>query len=192
MRKRLNCISIFLIAISFCLSVYGEIDSSVRTVFLKTGVSFPVFGYWGDMDSGFKPSSDIAFMYIKDIDDTLSYGFQSGYSLGYKNRDLDMKVRIFSFHPEIFSWFSMIEKKYYLYLGPGIYQWTQVKSKDFSSTSRTEFGYNIGIGFLKEFKNNFRYGLNLELSHIFNIKTSNVNLDSLNNLSLNLVLAKKI
>ncbi|NLI09527.1 MAG: hypothetical protein GX447_02070 [Elusimicrobia bacterium] len=184
--------NIFSIVILFCAGVSAQAPSSVKTIFLKGGISAPVFGHWGDSDSGFKPALNGSFLFVKDIDEGLSWGLETGYDIKHKNRNNDIKVSVFNFSPVLFSWLGINERKYYVYLGPGIYHWTSPKSSAFSSSSSTEFGLKAGGGILKNYSKGLSMGLEFRFEHLFDMKGENFDLGSANNAVLSFVLGKRI
>lgn len=183
---------IFLLLILSPILTHAQAPVSVKTVFLKGGLSFPVFGHWGDVDAGFKPAYAISALFVKDIDEGLSWGFETGYDIRHKNRALDLKVSIFNISPVLFSWLGIAERKYYVYLGPGIYHWSSPASGDFSSSSQTEFGFKAGCGFLRKIKYNISWGLEARFEHILDMSGKNFDLGSANNLNFSATMAMRI
>jgi len=180
------------LAIFFPVFSYAQAPVSVKTVFFKGGFSFPVFGHWGDMDTGFKPAPSISALFVKDIDEGLSWGFESGYEVRHKNRTLNLKVSIFTMSPVLFSWLGIAERKYYVYLGPGIYHWSSPASGNFSSSSQTEFGFKAGCGFLRKIKYNISWGAEARFEHMFDMSGKNFELGSANNLVISATMAMRI
>lgn len=187
MKKIIFLFSAFLASSSFAQAPY-----SVKTFFLKGGISAPVFGHWGDGDAGFKPAGSISALFIKDIDEGLSWGIEGGYDTGHKNRSLNLKVSIFNLSPVLFSWLGMAERKYYVYIGPGVYHWSSPRSGSFDSSSGTEFGFKAGGGFLKPWRYDLLFGADLRLEHLFDMSGENFNLGSANNFIFSLTAAKRI
>jgi len=187
--KYILSFSFFLLYLTFSFSEENLV--SKNTLFLKLGNSYPIYGHWGDKDAGFNKSSNYKLMFIKDIDENISYAIQSGYSTKYKNKNTDLNVRIFSFTPVLLSWLGLNEHKYFLYTGAGLYHITQIKSNLFPSDSITEFGINLGAGITYNFLFRLKWGLNLEWSHIFNMKDEIFDLNSANNLDVNIIFIKK-
>jgi len=171
-------------------SVSEEINDSRKYVFMNTGFSFPVYGDFGDSDSGFKKAFGFSGGYVKDIDDVLSLGFFISSHRYYENRKIDMKIRIFSFTPVVFSWLGLSKREKYLYFGPGIYHWSQPKSASFSSSSSTEGGFRAGFGFKKKLYKSLDWGANLEWNHMFNMSGKNLDIGSSNMLNLSFSIIK--
>ncbi len=171
---------------------FSQAPVSVRTVFVKPGISIPVFGHWGDLDSGFKPSLSGSAMFIKDIDEGLSWGIESGYDLPHKNRNNNIKVSVFNISPVLFSWLGLAERKKYVYLGPGIYHWSSPKTSSFSSSSGTEFGLKAAAGILKKYSESLYFGAEIRFEHIFDMKGENFDLNSVNVLQFSITAAKRI
>lgn len=179
------------ILLFFIAPVFGENPQAINTFLFQTGYSYPFYGHWGDKDAGFKKASDYKFMYIRDIDENISYGIQTGYFYKYENKGTDLNIRFFSFTPLIFSWLGTLERKYFFFLASGIYQISQPKSLQYASDSITEFGFSIGTGVLYNFFFQMKWGISIQWHHIFNMKGDNFDLDSANNLDINLNLAKR-
>jgi hypothetical protein len=167
-----------------------EINDSRKYVFINTGFSFPVYGDFADSDSGFKKAFGFSGGYVKDIDDTISFGFYISSRRYYENRKIDMKIRIFSFTPVVFSWIGLSKREKYLYFGPGIYHWSQPKSASFSSSSSTEGGFRVGLGFKKKLYKSLDWGANLEWNHMFNMSGKNLDIGSSNMLNLSFSIIK--
>lgn len=178
---------LFLVQTSF-----SQDPLSVKTIFIKPGFSLPVFGHWGDSDCGFKPSLSGSVMFVKDIDEGLSWGIESGYDLPHKNRNNDIKVSIFNISPILFSWLGIAERKKYVYLGPGIYHWSSPKSSSFSSSSGTEFGLKVSCGVIKNYSKSFSLGAEIRFEHVFNMKGENFDLNSANVMQFSILVAKRI
>lgn len=163
------------------LNLFCE-SSGNKHIFLSPGYSFPIFGHFSD----FKSAAGVKFGYIKDIDDVLSFGFISSSYQYYKNKDMDIKLRIFSFNPVLFSWVGISTRNYFLYLGPGLYHISQPSSSIFSSSSTDEAGFRIGGGYVKNLSGKISVGSTIEFNHLFNMKTKNFDLGSVNLLSLSI------
>lgn len=180
---------LFFLTLIFCLNIYSEVEEGKnRHIFLNPGYSIPVFGHFGDGDVGFKPAAGFELMYVKDLDDVLSYGFSFDYYRYYKNRDVDIKLRIFSFSPLLFSWLGLSERKHYVYIGPALYHWSQPESSTFNSTSGDEGGFRLGFGYAGNLSDSFKIGYNLEFKHLFDLSGKNFKLDSSNTFDISVSL----
>lgn len=173
----------FLFIISF--NALAEVLSR-KHIFIYPSYSFPVYGHWGDENLGFKKSFGVKAMYIKDIDELISVGVIASNFKYYENNSTDMKIGIFSFTPVLFSWLGYTKKRYYTYLGFGIYHWTQPSSSLYTSSSQTEFGFKGGCGAILPFYKKIDFGVNIEFNHILNMSGPNFDLGSVNNLDFSL------
>jgi len=172
--------------------LFSEENPGARTsLFVKLGNSYPISGHWADSDAGFKRSGNYKLMIIKDLDENVSYGLQTGSSPKYSNKGTDLDLKIFSFTPTFFSWLGAPRHRYFVYGGTGVYHWSQPASVLYGSDSGTQFGYNLGAGVLYDFLFELRWGLSLEWNHIFNMKGDNFDLDSANNFDVNVVFCKR-
>jgi hypothetical protein len=181
--------SIFLIFFLFLSEVYSFERGNIFS-FACGEVNIPVFGEFGDRESGFKKSFGLRVGVFKNYDDIISYGFISSQSSYYKNRQIDIKFKFFSFTPALFFWIDN-QRRYYLYGGVGIYHWSQPKTSSYLSTSSDEAGFRIGVGYKKNFYKKIGLGGGLEFEHLFNINGKNFNLGPSNiiSFSINLYLS---
>ncbi len=177
-------IVLILLLEAILLNAENKIPSSY--LFFNPGISIPVFGDFGDSSYGFKKTYGLTAGYIKDIDELISYGFFISNYSNYENKKLNMKINIFSFTPVLFSWLGLVERKYYVYIGPGIYHWKREKNIDFDTVSSNEGGIRIGFGYIGYKRNikNLLYGFNMEYNHMFNMNKKDINLGSVNTISL--------
>lgn len=157
------------------------------------GWSVPAGGHWGDSGSGFKPSRIFSLAASKRVDELLGYGLESSYSLRHDNRELkDLRLKIFSLSPFVKVSFPEGNTLYYGILGAGLYQWSQpaftAEGTRYGSDSGSSAGINLGAGVSYPFWFGTRIGLDLRWHHIFNMKGSNFDLASADNLNAQLVL----
>lgn len=157
------------------------------------GLSAPFGGHWGDKDAGFNRSPFYSLAASKRVDETLSYGLETSYATGYGQRKLaGMNVRIFSLTPFIKASFPDNDRIFYGILGAGVYQWTQPAFSSagtgYASSSGSSGGLNLGGGVTYPFWWGTRAGLDLRWHHIFNMKGTNFNLDSAENIVATLTL----
>lgn len=157
------------------------------------GAAVPFAGHWGDKDAGFKPSRVFSLAASKRVDEVLSYGLETAYSLEHRNRTVkDLELRLFSLTPFIKVSFPQEETLYYGILGAGIYQWNQpaytAAGARYASDSGSSAGINLGGGVSYPFWWGTRIGLDLRWHHVFNMKGSNFNLNAADNLNVMLAL----
>ncbi len=157
------------------------------------GWTLPFGGHWGDKDAGFKSSPAFSLAALKRVDEVLSYGLESSYSLRHENRVMkDLGLKIFSFTPFVRASFPEGDKIYYGVFGAGVYQWTQPAFASggvrYASDSGSSAGVNLGGGVTYPFWWGTRAGLDLRWHHIFNMKGANFSLNSADNLDIMLVL----
>lgn len=157
------------------------------------GCAVPFGGHWGDADSGFKPSRVFSLAASRRVDEIVSYGLESSYSLRHEYRvRRDLRLRIFSLTPFVKVSFPEGENVYYGVLGAGIYQWNQpaftAGGARYGSDSGSSAGLNLGGGVSCPFWWGTRIGLDLRWHHILNLKGANFDLNSADNLNVMLVL----
>lgn len=190
-RVNTGIVEFFVVLVLFFSNIaFSQDNISSKYLILNYGISIPFYGHFGDKDIGFKPASGFNAGYVKDIDDVVSIGFITSYYQYYKNRDIDIKIRIFSFTPVIFSWLGLTERNYYVYIGPGIYHWSQPKNINFDSSSSTEAGLRFGMGLSKKLFKKFNWGGNIEWNHIFNMKGKNFDMGSGNTISFSISIVR--
>ena len=157
------------------------------------GAAVPFAGHWGDKDAGFKPSPVFSLAASKRVDEVLSYGLESAYSLKHQDRTVkDLELRLFSFTPFVKVSFPQGETLYYGILGAGLYQWSQpaytAAGVRHASDSGSSAGINLGGGVSYPFWWGTRIGLDLRWHHVFNMKGANFNLNSADNMNVMLAL----
>ncbi|OGR68350.1 MAG: hypothetical protein A2081_02025 [Elusimicrobia bacterium GWC2_61_19] len=157
------------------------------------GWAVPFGGHWGDKDAGFKPSNVFSLAASKRVDELLSYGLETSYSLRHENRVMkDLGLKVFSMGPFAKVSYLEGEKLFYGVLGAGLYQWSQPAFTSggtrYGSDSGSSAGLSLGGGVAYPFWWGTLLGLDLRWHHIFNMKGSNFNLDSADNLNVMLVL----
>ncbi len=157
------------------------------------GAAVPFSGHWGDKDAGFKPSQAFSLAASKRVDEVLSYGLETGYSLKHQNRTVKaMELRFFSLTPFVRVSFPQENAVYYGILGAGLYQWNQpayaAAGVRYDSDSGSSAGINLGGGVSYPFWWGTRIGLDLRWHHVFNMKGNNFNLNVADNLNLMLAL----
>ena len=157
------------------------------------GWAVPFGGHWGDKNTGFKPSPAFSLAAMKRVDEVLSYGLESSYSLRHEHRVMKgLGLKLFSFTPFVRASFPEGEMVYYGMFGAGVYQWTQPAFTSggvkFASDSGSSAGVNLGGGLTYPFWWGTRAGLDLRWHHIFNMKGANFSLNSADNLNLTFVL----
>jgi len=170
---------VILFLLLYIPNLFASLKNDTSYLF-SVNLNIPVFGEFGDRKNGFKETYGFNLSVLKNYDDLISYGFIVSQSFYYKNRNVDLKFRIFSFTPAIFG-FIDIEKKYYFYIGAGIYHWSQ-PSSTYNSTSGDEGGFRVGFGYKKIYKK-IGYGSGIEFNHLFNINGKNFDLGPSNILS---------
>lgn len=153
------------------------------------GPAVPFAGHWGDKDAGFKPSKAFSLAASKRVDEVLSYGLETAYSLKHQNRtSKDLELRLFSFTPFIKVSFPQGETLYYGILGGGLYQWSQpaytAGGAGHASDSGSSAGVNLGGGVSYPFWWGTRIGLDLRWHHVFNMKGSNFDLNAADNMNV--------
>jgi len=154
---------------------------------LGGGASVPFGGHWGDSSAGFRISPDITFAGGKKVDDTLSYGLETSYSSGHKNKVItDMKVRIFSLTPFLRISSQSGAKNYFAVFGAGVYHWTRLHytagGESFSSDSGSSLGVNMGGGAVYPFWGDVQVGAELRWHHIFSVQGSQLDVGLVNNI----------
>ena len=154
---------------------------------LGRGAAVPLGGHWGDRSDGFKPATAFLLEGARKVDDTLSYGLETSYSLDHKNRTVtDMRIRIFSFTPFMRAAYQSGKQTYYGIFGAGVYQWAQPRfsagGKTYASDSGSSFGINMGGGAMYPLWGAFQLGLELRWHHIFAMRGDNFNVDSADNI----------
>jgi hypothetical protein len=157
------------------------------------GWAIPFGGHWGDKDSGFKPSKVFNLAASRRVDELLSWGLESSYSLGHGNRVMkDLRVRIFSLTPFVKVSYPEGKSLYYGVLGAGLYQWGQpaftAGGTRYASDSGSSAGLNLGGGVSYPFWWGTRLGLDLRWHYIFNMRGANFDLNSADNFNVMLVL----
>ncbi len=157
------------------------------------GVAVPFAGHWGDKDAGFKPSRAFSLAASKRVDEVLSYGVESAYSLKHQNRTIkDLELRLFSLTPFARVSFPQGETLYYGILGAGLYQWQQpaytAAGARHASDSGSSAGVNLGGGVSYPFWWGTRLGLDLRWHHVFNMKGNTFNLNAADNMTVMLAL----
>lgn len=151
------------------------------------GASIPFGGHWGDTGVGFKYSPDFTFAGAKKVDNTLSYGLETSYSSGHKNKTVkDIKVRIFSFTPFLRVASLSGEKTYFGILGAGIYHWSRpsysAAGESFGSDAGSSLGINMGGGVVYPFWDALQMGFELRWHHIFNVQGDQLDVELVNNI----------
>ncbi len=155
-----------------------EIKISNHSVFIRAGYSVPVFGHFGDRDSGFKPNFSFGIGYMRYYDEFLDFGLISDDNFYFRNRGVELKIKFFSFTPVIFVK-PDIKSHSYIYVGGGIYHWTSPSSTSFISTSDDEFGVRFGyMRFLSLKKINIAGGF--EWNYIIGVKGKSFDLGNVN------------
>ncbi len=154
---------------------------------LGTGASVPFGGHWGDTGSVFRYSPDVTVAGGKRVDDNLSYGLETSYSSGHRNKTVrDMKVRIFSFTPFLRVASLSGEKTYFGILGAGIYHWNRpsygAAGENFTSDSGSSLGINMGGGVTYPFWDALQIGIDLRWRHIFNVRGDQLDVGLVNNI----------
>lgn len=157
------------------------------------GWSLPFGGHWGDKDAGFKPSPVLSLAVSKRVDEVLSYGAESFYGWSQRHRvSRDLELKLFSLTPFIKASAPAGEKIYYGILGAGIYQWKHSAYTSgglrHGSDSGSSGGVNLGAGVSYPFWWETKAGLDLRWHHIFNMKGSDLNLDSVDSFNIMFVL----
>ena len=157
------------------------------------GAAVPFAGHWGDKDAGFKPSQAFSLAASKRVDEVLSYGLETAYSLKHQNRTAkDLEVKLFSFTPFVKVSYPQGETLYYGVLGAGLYQWNQpaytAAGAKYPSDSGSSAGVNLGGGVSYPFWWGTRIGLDLRWHHVFNMKGNNFNLNAADNINVMLAL----
>lgn len=150
------------------------------------GASMPFGGHWGDTGSGFKYSPDFTFAGAKKVDDTLSYGLETSYSSGHRNKTLrDMKVRIFSLTPFLRVSSRSGEKTWFGIIGAGVYHWSRpsygAAGESFASDSGSSLGINMGGGVTFPFWDDWQIGADLRWHHVFNVQGDQLGVGLVNN-----------
>ena len=153
---------------------------------LGGGASLPFGGHWGDTGSGFKSSPDFIFAGAKRVDDALSYGLETSYSSGHKNKAVpDIKVRIFSFTPFLRVASPSGEKTWFGIIGAGVYHWNRqsysAAGENFTSDSGSSLGINMGGGVVYPFWDAWQLGGDLRWHHIFNVQGDQLDVGLVNN-----------
>lgn len=157
------------------------------------GLALPFGGHWGDAGAGFKPSTAISLSASKRVDEVLSYGLETAYSLKHQNRTVkDLQLKLFSFTPFVRASFPQGNALYYGILGAGIYQWSQpaftAAGASHASDSGSSAGVNLGGGVSYPFLWGTRIGLDLRWHHVFNMKGANFDLNAADNFNVMLAL----
>jgi len=176
-----------------------EVIKQVRRVYpyygiFGAGASIPFGGHWGDTGSGFKYSPYFVFAGAKRVDDTLSYGIETSYSSGHRNKTVrDMRVRIFSLTPFLRVASLSGETTYFGIVGAGIYQWNRrsysAAGESFPSDSGSSLGINMGGGAVYPFWDACQIGLELRWHHIFNVQGDQLDVGLVNNIVPSVFLA---
>ena len=169
-----------------------EMIKQVRRVYpysgiIGAGASLPFGGHWGDTGAGFKYSPDFTFAGAKRADDTLSYGLETSYSSGHRNKTVrDMRVRIFSFTPFLRVASPGGEKTWFGILGAGVYHWNRASysaaGEGFGSDSGSSLGINMGGGVVYPFWDACQLGFELRWHHIFNVQGDQLDVGLVNNI----------
>ncbi len=157
------------------------------------GWSAPFGGHWGDGSSGFKPSQAFSLSALRRVDEVLGYGLESGYAWNHLNRDVAaLKVKVFYLTPFVRVSFPSGETVYYGTLGAGVYQWSQpayeAVGTRYPSDSGSSAGMNLGAGVSYPFWFGTRLGVDLRWHRIFNMKGSNLKLDTADSINAMVVL----
>lgn len=155
---------------------------------LGGGAVFPFGGHWGDADAGFKPSPSFTIAAARKVDETLSYGLETSYDAGHKNRSVpEMEVRIVSLTPFLRASRQGEGKTYYGILGAGVYNWTQpafsAGGAGFDADSGSSFGINMGGGVVFPFVDAVQLGLDLRWHHLFTMRGENFDVGPADNLT---------
>ena len=157
------------------------------------GLALPFSGHWGDAGAGFKPSPAFSLSASRRVDEVLSYGLETAYSLKHQNRTVkDLELKLFSFTPFVRVSFPQGEALYYGVLGAGIYQWNQpaytAAGARHASDSGSSAGVNLGGGVSYPFWWGTRIGLDLRWHHVFNMTGANFSLNGADNFNVMLAL----
>jgi hypothetical protein len=152
------------------------------------GAAVPFGGHWGDGGVGFKAGPAFSLAAAKKVDEIVSYGVETAYSFGHRNRDVSaIDLRLFSLTPFLRAACQAAGRTYYGILGGGIYHWTQPSfnagGADFDSDSGSSFGFNMGGGAILPLRGAWQLGLELRWHHIFSVKGDHFDVNLANNLS---------
>lgn len=151
------------------------------------GASVPIGGHWGDKGAGFGSSPDLTVAGAKKVDDILSYGLETSYSSGHKNKAVaEIRVSIFSLTPFLRAVSREGDWAFFGVIGAGAYQWKRraysAGGESFSSASGSSFGVNMGGGVVHPFWDAVQLGVEFRWHHIFSVQGGQLDVGLINNI----------